>query len=69
MNRFPDDDEDKDWENPDLPEGFDVYDYDPVRARRGQRMVLFIFALVLVLLIVAAYRGSFPVRYEHVGRP
>ncbi len=53
--RKSDGDEERDWENPDLPEGFDVYDYDPRRARRGQIVVLCVFGTAALLFIIAWY--------------
>jgi hypothetical protein len=58
--RDEDQEELRDWEDPDLPEGFDVYDYDAARAKRGQRMVLIVFVGALLLFLLSAYLESRP---------
>jgi hypothetical protein len=56
--RDEDEGEAHDWEDPDLPEGFDVYDYDAQRAKRGRRMVLIIFGSALFLFLLASWLSS-----------
>ena len=65
---FDEVEEEKDWENPDLPEGFDVYDYDAAKAKRGQRMVLIIFAVAFLLFVVASILRTYPVSPNQIIR-
>ena len=46
------------WEVPQFTEGFDVYDYDARRAKRGQRVVLAVFLITLVLLALMIWLNS-----------
>ena len=60
------------WEVPELKEGFDVYDYDPRRARRGQRVVLAVFVLTLILFVLSywlKWRAEQPYRPEPRPQP
>jgi hypothetical protein len=43
------------WELPEKQEGYDVYQYDARRAAVGQKIVLMIFTLALILFILSNY--------------
>ena len=49
------DEPEEEWSEENLPEGFDVFDYDAKRARAGQLMVVAIFAGALLLFVMAMY--------------
>ncbi|HEY3781075.1 MAG TPA: hypothetical protein VGL56_08345 [Fimbriimonadaceae bacterium] len=51
MNEEPE----EEWSQQDLPEGFDVFEYDAKRARSGQLLVTFIFLVALLMFILAMY--------------
>jgi len=46
------------WELTEPKEGYDVYDYDARRARRGFRVVMAVFLATLVLLGLALWMNS-----------
>lgn len=39
------------WELDEYPEGFDVYQYDAVKAGKSQRLVLAVFAIAFLLFL------------------
>jgi hypothetical protein len=51
MNEEPE----EEWSEEELPEGFDVYNYDAKRARAGQLMVVAIFSFALLLFALSMY--------------
>lgn len=44
------------WELAEMKEGFDVYNYDEARARRGQRVVIVLFLISLGLFVLYMYK-------------
>jgi hypothetical protein len=56
------------WELPEYREGFDVYQYDEYRARKGQRIVIATFLIAFTLFLIAMYLSKKAVDEEHKKR-
>lgn len=57
------------WEIPELKEGFDVFNYDAQRAKRGQRLVLIIFAIAITLLALSWWALARRAREQEQRKP